>query len=230
MQIKNIYGDVIFTSQAETIKDSLLEAIKSGTNLSGADLSGANLSGADLYGANLSVANLSVANLYGANLSVADLYGADLSVANLYGANLYGANLYGAALSGANLYGANLSGANLKDVKNGELALAKIQFLPTEGSFIGWKKCAENVIVKIQITEKAQRSHGSERKCRASEVLVLEVFGAEYGRSGGGYGVLEYRVGQIVRPANGWCEYRWRVCGAGIHFFLTRLEAENYRL
>jgi uncharacterized protein YjbI with pentapeptide repeats len=283
MQIKNIYGSVLFTSQDETnktLKDVVVEAAKSGAklygaNLSRADLSGADLSGADLYGADLYGADLSGADLSGADLSRADLSGAnlygadlsgaklswanlsraDLSWANLSWANLYGADLYGANLSWANLYGANLSwadlsgaklsgadlswanlswadlyGADLKDVKNEELALAQIQFLPTEGSFIGWKKCANNVIVKIQITEKAQRSHGSERKCRASEALVLEVFGAEYGRSGGGYGVLEYRVGQIVRPLNGWCEDRWRVCEAGIHFFLTRIEAENYQL
>ena len=135
-----------------------------------------------------------------------------------------------ADLSGADLSGADLSGANLREVKNGELPLARLQFLPTEGSFVGWKKCANNVIVKLQITENAKRSHGAGRKCRASEVLVLEVFGAEYGESGGGFGVLEYRVGQIVRPLNGWDEDRWTVCGPGIHFFLTRIEAENYEL
>jgi len=203
MQIKNIYGDVIFTSQAETLKDAVVDAVKSRANLSGA-----NLSGADLYGANL--------------------YGADLYGANLSGADLYGANLSGADLSRANLYGANLSRANLKDVKNGELALARIQFIPTEGSFIGWKKCANNVIVKLQITENAKRSHGSERKCRTSEAFVLEVFGAEFGISAGDYGTVEYRVGKIVTPLNGFCEDRWEICEAGIHFFLTREEAEYY--
>ena len=90
IEIKTIWGDIIFTHEKEnnTVKDTLQEAVKSGADLRGADLRGANLYGADLYGA----------NLYGANLYGADLYGADLRGANLYGADLYGANLRGANL------------------------------------------------------------------------------------------------------------------------------------
>jgi hypothetical protein len=56
-EIKNRFTlAVIFKADAESIKATVLLAIKSGANLSGADLSGANLSGA----------NLSRANLYGA--------------------------------------------------------------------------------------------------------------------------------------------------------------------
>jgi hypothetical protein len=76
-------GGVLFTLETESTKLCVEAAIKSGADLSRANLYGANLSGANLYGA-----NLSGANLYGADLS-----GADLSGANLYGANLYGANL-----------------------------------------------------------------------------------------------------------------------------------------
>ncbi len=75
IEIKNLSGEIIFTSDAES--------------LIGADLSGVNLYRADLYEANLSGANLSRANL---------------SRANLFSANLFRANLYGANLSGANLY------------------------------------------------------------------------------------------------------------------------------
>jgi hypothetical protein len=230
MQIKNIYGDVIFTSQAETIKDSLLEAIKSGANLSGADLSGTNLSGANLYGANLSgtnlyVANLSVADLSGANLSEADLYGADLSGANLYGAALSGANLSGADLSEANLSGANLSRANLKDVKNGELALARTFIVPENGNFEGWKKCQNGVIVRLRIPEDAKRSNGSGRKCRASKVMVLEIFNGVQGISLYDSSVI-YRKGETVVP-DSFDENRWDTCSHGIHFYLTRIEAEN---
>jgi hypothetical protein len=106
-------GDTIFEAEAETMRELVAAARKSGANLFGADLSGANLSGADLPGANLPGANLSGADLPGANLSGANLFGADLPGANLPGANLSRANLSGADLPGANLSGANLSGANL---------------------------------------------------------------------------------------------------------------------
>ena len=134
-----------------------------------------------------------------------------------------------ADLSRANLSRANLSRANLYEAKNAEAALAQIQFIPEEGSFIGWKKCSGEKIVKLQITENAKRSHGAERKARCSEALVLEVFGADVVKSGGGYGVVEYRQGEIVH-SDSWDEDRWNVCSHGIHFFLTRAEAEAYNL
>jgi hypothetical protein len=80
IQIKSIFGKLLFEFEKEdnSIKDVLLEALKSGANLSRADLYGANLSGADLSGAGLYRADLS-----GANLSRADLYGAGLYRADL---------------------------------------------------------------------------------------------------------------------------------------------------
>jgi hypothetical protein len=210
-------------------------------DLRGADLRGANLRGANLHGANLYGANLYGANLYGADLRDADLRGADLRGANLRGANLHGANLYGANLYGANLYGANLYGADLRDAdlrgadlrganlrgaENADLPIAQMSFIPEEGSFIAWKLCKNKVLIKLLIPADAKRSHGSERKCRASKVEVLEVIGSDYGVSMHD-GVTEYRVGQTV-VADSFNENRWEVCAPGIHFYISRLEAENH--
>ena len=61
MEIKNRYTrQVIFSDESGTIKEALLNAIKEGADLSGADLYGANLSGADLSRVNLSGADLSI--------------------------------------------------------------------------------------------------------------------------------------------------------------------------
>ena len=145
-------------------------------------------------------------------------------------ADLHGADLIVADLSGANLYGADLRGANLRDAKNTELVLAQLQFLPETGSFEAWKKCSGGVIVKLLIPEDANRSHGSERKCRASKAVVLDIFNGKEGESGGGYGKVYYRKGETVTPINGFDEDRWVTCSSGIHFFLTRAEAEAYEL
>ena len=99
IKIKNRFtGSIIFEYSKEnnTIKETLLEAIKIGADLGGADLGGADLGGANLRGANLGGADLGGANLGGANLG-----GADLGGANLEGAYLGGANLEGAYLRGA---------------------------------------------------------------------------------------------------------------------------------
>ena len=74
MKIYNRYtNNVIFESKKETIKETIIEAIKKGANLGDANLRGANLRDADLRDAYLGCADLGCADLGGANLVGADL-------------------------------------------------------------------------------------------------------------------------------------------------------------
>ena len=98
MKIYNIYGAEIYSSEKETIKEALEEAVAKN-----AYLENANLKNAYLYNANLENANLKNANLYNANLENAYLYNANLENANLYNAYLENAKLYNANLENANL-------------------------------------------------------------------------------------------------------------------------------
>jgi hypothetical protein len=166
-------------------------------------------------------ANLTRADLAGAYLTGADLAGADLAGADLTGANLTRANL-----TRANLAGANLTGADLTRAVGAGLAIARTRILP-EGDIIGWKKCKHGVLVKLRIPAGAKRSHAFGRKCRAEFVDVLEVFGADVGYTSA-YGPLtEYRVGERVR-SDTFDEDWLNECAPGIHFFITREEAEAY--
>ena len=207
------------------VRANLSGANLSRANLSRANLSGANLSGANLYRAYLSGANLSRADLSGTDLSRADLSGTDLSRADLSGTDLYRANLYRANLSRADLSGADLSGANLSGAKDLPILQSlRTSIVPQVGQFVGWKKCKNGVIAKLMIGKKARRSNATSRKCRAEYVKVLEIIGAEFGVSI--YDEkTEYRVGQIVR-CDKWNEDRWVECGGGIHFYLSKEEAE----
>ena len=153
-------------------------------------------------------------------------FGANLSGANLSGANLYGANLYGANLYGANLYGADLSRANLSRAKNAELVIAQTRILP-EGDIIGYKKCREDVIVKLLIPKEAKRSHAFGRKCRAEYAQVLEIFGSTLAVSKEDAS-FAYKVGDTVKPVEPFNEKWQEECASGIHFFITKIEAENY--
>ena len=203
IEIKHYFtGEVLFTSNtAIDLAGAVKEAVKSRANLSRANLSGANLSGANLSGANLREANLRGANLSGANLSEA--------------------NLRGANLSGANLREANLGGATLGGAKNVDYAIAQTRILP-EGDLIGWKKLANGVIAKLRIPEAAKRSHAFGRKCRAEYAIVIEGEGfSQYDSS------FKYTPGETVRP-DIWDDDWTRECAGGVHFFITRLEAENY--
>jgi hypothetical protein len=159
-----------------------------------------------------------------ADLSEADLCGANLRRANLSEANLSEANLSEANLSEANLSEANLSEANLSGVIN----FPEMSILPDEGDVIGWKKCQNGVIVKLLIPAQAKRSNATGRKCRAEYVKVLEVIGSNKGVSSYDY-TTTYTIGAEVR-CDQWCEDRWQECAGGIHFFITRREAENYQV
>ena len=222
-------GEVIFTAEIECAADEL-PSIKMGLAVkaavkAGANLAEANLARANLADANLAGANLARAYLAGAYLAGAYLAGANLARANLARANLARANLAGANLVGANLEDANLARAYLAGVKNADFAIAQTRILP-EGDLIGWKKCMQDVIVKLRIPEAAKRSHAFGRKCRAEYADVVEVIGADVGISKHDCST-EYRVGQRVIPDRfdeNWAEE----CSSGIHFFITRLEAEAY--
>jgi hypothetical protein len=130
-----------------------------------------------------------------------------------------------ANLSDANLSGANLSDANLRGAKIDQTLADKLNIIP-DGDVIGWKKCMEGVIVKMEIGANTRRSNATGRKCRAESVKVLEVIGADAGISQYNTSVV-YRVGETVSVSN-FDTDRWNECSHGIHFFLTKDEALNY--
>ena len=183
---------------------------------------------ADLCGADLRNANLHGANLCGANLRSAHLCGADLSGANLRGANLCGANL-----CSANLCGADLSGAKNTDktLWNAHTAFYPLQ-CPETGSFIGYKKAADKIVM-LEICADAKRSSATSRKCRCSKAKVLSITHLDGSDSGltevrSNYSKeFVYRVGEIAEAPD-FDENRWNECTAGIHFFITRGEAVEY--
>jgi hypothetical protein len=250
IEIKNRNnGDIIIAGKYDSIKDCLEK--NTDANLIGADLRGANLRDANLIDANLIDANLRGANLIDANLRDANLIGADLRGAclidaNLRGANLIDANLRGADLRGAclidanlrgadlrganlidaNLRDANLRGADLRDAHIDNDYLTSLTSICPEGNIIGWKKCVNEIIVKLMIPKKAKRSNATGRKCRAEYAKVLEIIGAEEAVSLHDP-FFKYKVGKTVKCDN-WNDNRWNECSGGIHFFITRDEAERW--
>ena len=145
----------------------------------------------------------------------ANLSGADLGGAYLNDADLSRADLSDADLSGADLSRANLSDANLK------MLLAQRTILP-DGDLIGWKKLQNDKLCKLQIPTAAKRVGGLVgRKCRAEYAIVLEGNGKAI------HNGMEYKQGETVKPdkfdPNPLIE-----CSHGIHFFITKQEAQDY--
>ena len=202
-------GSVLFTAEIDCL-DSELESVKLGLSVK--------------WGLE------NKKNLSGANLSSADLRGADLSGANLRSADLPGANLSSANLSSANFYSADLRGADLRGTKGSKLVIAQTRILP-EGEVIGWKKCRDQKIVKLLIPREAKRSHAFGRKCRAEYVKCLEIFGSDGSVQTEAISLhdrkTKYTPGEFVYPdkfSDNWQDE----CAPGIHFYITRIEAENH--
>jgi uncharacterized protein YjbI with pentapeptide repeats len=178
--------------------------------------------------ANLAGANLTRANLTRANLTGADLTRADLADANLAGANLADANLTRADLAGANLYGANLAGADLAGA-NVAGANGLEQFTVCgEGTLIVYKKLQNNIIATLRIPEAATRinAYGS-RKCRAAYAEVIALSDDATVGIGRHDATTRYVVGETVTP-DSFDDDKRVECSHGIHFFITRAEAETY--
>ena len=128
----------------------------------------------------------------------------------------------GDTLRGANLRGANLEGANL----------SAFSLVPERGFFTAYKKLDGGVIAELLIPEGASRTSSLVgRKCRASEALVVGLSGPS------GKPVRKctstydpefvYQAGKTVVPDKYDPDIRIE-CTNGIHFFITRKEAEEY--
>ena len=141
------------------------------------------------------------------------------------GANLTDANLTGADMTGANLTRAYLTDANLTGAK-----FPQITILP-EGDLIGWKKLKNGIIAKLQIPASAKRVNSTGRKCRAEFVTTLALYKSHQEFSGVGIGTRDgttkYEIGNTTFPDKFDPDFRVE-CSNGIHFFITREEAEAY--
>ena len=211
-------------------------------DLTDADLSYANLRCADLTGANLTGANLTRANLTNSVLTNSVLTGANLFYTYLTGANLRGANLTDVCLEYANLYGANLRGANLTgaDLRRAELTYADLTdtildekeqcrkgIVLTE-PIVGYKKACGGKIITLELPIGAKVFSINGNKIRTNKVNVIDMQG-ETELSSCYDANFKYHVGDEIDIIDFNENYNVECCG-GIHFFLTREEAENYLL
>lgn len=186
---------------------------------------------ADLRNVRFCKEDLCDIDFYNLNLDGADFGFADLRGANFYRSNLRGVNFFGANLDKVDFYGASLNCASLSHAKN----IPFIPFTcPDNGYFIAYKKAGE-YIIKLQIPEDAKRLSATGRKCRCDKAQVLEIQNIDGTianitkiRSNHDETFI-YEVGRTI-SVDDFDENRWNECSTGIHFFINRQEAVEYRL
>jgi uncharacterized protein YjbI with pentapeptide repeats len=211
---------------------------------------------AQLHGANFSRADCTeaafeYANCIGTNFHLTRLSNANLSHAKLYD---HSRGITAGWAEGARLYHVDLYPDFMISGDLSKLGMYSPPPMncPEEGAFIAWKKAmfvrhsivdprtddwvkdlAGDAIVKLLIPEDAKRSSATSRKCRASKAVVLEIQDTEGNKvdgcaiSGHDWNFI-YRVGETVEP-DSFNDNRWKECSNGIHFFLTRQEAVDYK-
>lgn len=136
-----------------------------------------------------------------------------------------------ADLTDANLAGANLTDANLARANLDGATLPAFQIVPEIGQFVGFKKVlrrdGSDAVLTLLIPSDARRVNSTGRKCRADRAVVIasSASDAEYRSS---YDpAFTYRLGAEVSVPDFDPDIRVE-CTRGIHFFITRAEAETY--
>ena len=132
----------------------------------------------------------------------------------------------------ANLRNANLTGADLMNVKTDYLTMGYNIACSEEGSFIGYKK-ANDCLIKLLILEDSKRSSATTLKCRCDKAKVLEITDIKTGEKINSVSSkydenFIYTVGEIVR-VDDFDEDRWNECSTGIHFFVNKANAIDYK-
>ena len=213
--------------RADLTYSNLRRANLTGAILTNVNLTDANLTGADLTSANLTRANLRFANLNNVNLYRADLTYSNLRRANLTGADLSRADLTGTDLSRADLTGADLRRANLTDTILDEKEQCRKGIMLTE-PMIGYKQSDSGEIITLEIPIFAKVFSINNNKRRTNKCKVIDMQG-ETELSSWYDTDFKYHVGDEIEITDFDENYNVE-CSTGIHFFLTREEAENFKI
>lgn len=222
----------------------------SGADFTGADMSCTIITDSNLEKSTFANSHVAFARISGCNakntiFNRSDLCAAYFEDCSFLQANFSGANMMRSSwrncemeeidLTDAALQMANFEETNLKIGRYGCSPTTSMYALacPEEGSFVGFKKCEDDFILKLKITEDSKRSSATSRLCRCSKAEVLSITlldGKETGRTElADENDIAYRLGETVEVEN-FDENRWSEKGNGILFFITREEAVSCRL
>ncbi|KRK65338.1 pentapeptide repeat-containing protein [Companilactobacillus tucceti DSM 20183] len=181
------------------------------------DFSNADLDGIDLDNCLFVNCNFSHASLKNASLIGADLRGCDMSYSDISGANMFHSMLEDADLTGI--------------VSNDATQYFRLH-CPEKGAFLGYKKCFDYRIVKLLIPADAKRTSATANSCRCDKAKVMtidDMYTDDIYQDAISYvdPNFVYRVGHMVVAKN-FNPNRWDDSTGGIHFWMTRKEAEGY--
>lgn len=199
----------------------------SGWNLSNIDFTLCSFSGCTLNGADFQ--NSSVENALFDGVPLKD---AVFREANLRTASFRYCDMRGCDIRGADLFGAVLEYAKLDGIRDDERTKWFRLHCPEKGAFLGYKKCVNDRMVQLLIPADARRTSATLPSCRCDKAKVLTIKSFDFQENfDEAWSLVDenfvYKRGEWVEVKD-FNEDRWMDSTTGIHFWMTREEAEAY--
>lgn len=203
------------------IKDAILKGVKFKYNV---------FWGTSFLGSNLEYSDLSCSVFKFVDLRRCNLERSDMTTSDFMDTNFTRANLKDAKLNGCNFYA-------VCDLDKSEGKNNYIEGKVLTDNIIGYKKCRNDIIVTLEIPRGAIVFSINGTKCRTNKVKVIAIDGADrayskrsiYSKHSITNCYMSYYVGDEITIYDFDCKYN-EECSEGIHFFLTREEAEAYEI
>lgn len=166
-----------------------------------------------------------------------DFNAADLESVSFYQTHLDKVNFTAVNCCDADFRNAEITNCVFDNMRINETTAGYIPVCPEKGVFTVFKKARlyddTDCIVELEVPADALRSSATTRKCRVSKAKVVSITTIEgkpinrnayswYSRS------FVYKVGKTVE-VKCFNKNRWKECATGIHCFITRDEAVQYR-
>lgn len=161
-------------------------------------------------------------SMKGANFKNAKMVTASFRYCDMRECNIEGADLFGAVLEFANLEGI---------VSSEETKWFRLR-CPEKGAFLGYKKCVNDRMVQLLIPADAKRTSATLPSCRCNKAKVLTIKSFDFQENfDEAWSLVDenfiYKKGEWVEVKN-FNENRWQDSTTGIHFWMSRAEAEAY--
>lgn len=200
------------------------------------------LSGVDLSHMDFALSSFQNTVLDGVNFENSSVENALFDGCSMRGANFKNAKMVTASfrycdmrecnIEGADLFGAVLEYANLEDVvSNADTKWFRLH-CPETGAFLAYKKCVNDRMVQLLVPADAKRTSATLPSCRCNKAKVLTIKSFDFKENfDEAWSLVDenfvYKKGEWVEVKD-FNEDRWQDSTTGIHFWLTRAEAEAY--
>lgn len=201
-------------------------------DLSGADLSNMDFTLSSFQNTVLDGADFENSSVENALFDGCSMKGADFKNARMVTASFRRCDMRGCNIEDATLFGAVLEHADLEGIISNEGTKWFRLHCPEKGAFLGYKKCVNDRMVQLLIPADAKRTSATLPSCRCSKAKVLTIKSFDFTKNfDEAWSLVDenfvYKKGEWVEVKD-FNEDRWQDSTTGIHFWMSRAEAEAY--